>query len=122
MPFLPLPRCSNHQEKNDARNVLMDNKTPIEAETYYIAVMMENGQVVTFPEMPEGGIKAARPVTNYDVFETSRQVVEEFNNSILAQKVAEMVIGALNPPVQEPSDKIKEALKERGFSTDTTTK
>ena len=100
----------------------MEDKTPLQAETYYIAVMTENGQVITLTEMPEGGIEAKRPVTNYDVFETSRQVVEEFNNSLLAQKVAEMVVGALNPPVNEPSDKIKEALKERGFSTDTATK
>jgi hypothetical protein len=101
---------------------MSDEMLPLEAETYYIAVVTENGQVITLPEMPEAGINAKRPVTNYDVFETSRQVVEDFNNTLLAQKVAEMVVGALNPPIQEPSDKIKEALKERGFSTDTTTK
>jgi hypothetical protein len=100
----------------------MEEKQPLQAETYYIAVLAEDGQVITFPEMPEGGIVSQRPVTSYDVYETSRQVVEDFNNTLLAQKVAEMVVGALNPPIQDPSDKIKEALKERGFSTDTTTK
>lgn len=100
---------------------MSEEAKPMEAETYFIAIMAENGQVITLPEMPEGGIEAKRPVTNYDVFETSRQVVEEFNNSLLAQKVAEMVVGALNPQVPETSDRIKEALKERGFSTDTTT-
>lgn len=97
----------------------MSEKTPMEAETYFIAVVAENGQVITLPEMPEGGIQAKRPVTNYDVFETSRQVVEEFNNSLLAQKVAEMVIAAMNQPEPQVSDKIKDALKERGFQTDT---
>lgn len=97
----------------------MSENTPLEAETYFIAVMAKNGQVLTLPEMPEGGINAERPVTNYDVFETSRQIVEEFNNSLLAQKVAEMVIAAINPAPPQVSDKIKDALKERGFQTDT---
>ena len=93
----------------------------MEAETYFIAVLSKNGQVITLPEMPENGIKADRPVTNYDVYETSRQVVEEFNNSLLAQKITEMLLPALlNPPTQQVSDKVKEALKERGFQTDTT--
>jgi hypothetical protein len=98
----------------------MSDKQPLEAETYFIAVMAKNGQVLTLPEMPEGGIQSERPVTNYDVYETSRQVVEEFNNSLLAQKVAEMVLAGMNPPAPQVSDKIKDALKERGFQTDTT--
>jgi uncharacterized protein len=97
----------------------MADKTPMEAETYFIAVLAKNGQVITLPEMPEDGIQAERPVTNYDVYETSRQVVEEFNNSLLAQKVAEMVIAGMNQPAPQVSDKIKDALKERGFQTDT---
>lgn len=97
----------------------MSDKTPMEAETYFIAVLAKNGQVITLPEMPEDGIQAERPVTNYDVYETSRQVVEEFNNSLLAQKVAEMVVAAMNHPEPQVSDKIKDALKERGFQTDT---
>lgn len=98
----------------------MSEKKPMEAETYFIAVLAKNGQVITLPEMPEGGITAERPVTNYDVFETSRQVVEEFNNSLLAQKITEMLLPALmNPPTPQVSDKIKDALKERGFQTDT---
>lgn len=97
----------------------MSDKTPMEAETYFIAVLAKNGQVITLPEMPEDGIQAERPVTNYDVYETSRQVVEEFNNSLLAQKVAEMVVAAMNQPEPQVSDKIKDALKERGFQTDT---
>ena len=98
----------------------MSDKAPMEAETYFIAVLSKNGQVITLPEMPEGGIKAERPVTNYDVFETSRQVVEEFNNSLLAQKIAELLLPVLmGPQSPQVSDKVKDALKERGFQTDT---
>jgi hypothetical protein len=91
---------------------------PIKAETYFIAVIDEEGKILTFPEMPKEGIEAKRPVNNYDVYTTAKQVVDEFESSILAQKVAETVLRAINPTEPSVSDRVKDALKERGFKTE----
>jgi hypothetical protein len=88
-------------------------------ETYFIAAVGEDGRITTMPELPEGGLEAARPVTNYDVYQTAKQIVDEFESSVLAQKVAEVVVGLLNPPEVSTADKIQEALKKRGFETAT---
>lgn len=90
----------------------------MKAEAYFIAAIAEDGQIVTLPELPEEGIEAKRPITNYDVYTTAKQIVEEFESSILAQKVAETVIRVLAPVEPSASDKVKEALKERGFKTE----
>lgn len=90
----------------------------IKAETYFVAVIDEQGKILTFPEMPAEGIEAKRPVNNYDVYTTAKQVVDEFESSILAQKVAETVIRAMNPVEPTVSDRVKDALKERGFKTE----
>ena len=93
----------------------------MKVETYFIAALAEDGQIFTLPEMPEEGIEAARPVNNYDVYQTGKQIVDEFEQSLLAQRVAETVLKALAPSAPSaPSapEKIKEALKERGFKTE----
>jgi NADP-dependent 3-hydroxy acid dehydrogenase YdfG len=90
----------------------------MKAEAYFIAAIAEDGQIITLPELPEEGIDAKRPITNYDVYTTAKQIVDEFESSILAQKVAETVIRAMNPVEPAVSDKVKEALKERGFKTE----
>lgn len=90
----------------------------IKAETYFVAVIDEQGKILTFPELPAEGIEAKRPVNNYDVYTTAKQVVDEFESSILAQKVAETVLRAINPTEPSVSDRVKDALKERGFKTE----
>lgn len=88
------------------------------ADAYFIAVINSDGTITTMPSMPEEGITTTRSVTNYDVYQTAKQIVDEFESSVLADKVARMVVGALNPTAQPVSDKIKEALKNRGVTPD----
>lgn len=90
----------------------------MKAETYFIAVVAEDGKILTLPEMPEEGIETTRPVNNYDVYTTAKQVVDEFESSILAQKVAETVLRVLNPTEPSVPDRVKDALKERGIKTE----
>jgi hypothetical protein len=90
----------------------------MKVEAYFIAALAEDGQIFTLPEMPEEGIEAKRPVNNYDVYQTAKQIVDEFEQSLLAQRVAETVIRAMAPTQTSPSDKVKDALKERGFKTE----
>ena len=87
-------------------------------DSYFIAAINADGTITTMPEMPEGGIEAARPVTNYDVYQTAKQIVEEFESSVLAQKVASTVLAMMNQGKDHPASKVKDALKERGIKTD----
>jgi hypothetical protein len=84
------------------------------ADTYFIVAINSDGTLTTMPEMPEGGIESVRSVTNYDVYQTAKQIVDEFESTVLADKIARVVLGAINPDVPTISDKVKEALKERG--------
>jgi hypothetical protein len=90
----------------------------MKVDTYFIAGINEDGTITTMPEMPEGGIEAARPVTNYDVYQTAKQIVEEFESSVLAQKVASTVIAMMNQKAPTSADQVKDALKERGINPD----
>ncbi len=90
----------------------------MKAEAYFIAAIAEDGQIITLPEMPEDGLEVARQITNYDVYTTAKQIVDEFESSILAQKVADTVLRVLNPSDPSVSDRVKDALKERGFKTE----
>jgi hypothetical protein len=85
-------------------------------ETFFIAVLNSDGTIATMPAMPEEGLTSSRTVTNYDVYQTAKQIVEEFESSFLAEKIARTVLNALNPEVASVSDKVKEALKERGVT------
>lgn len=86
--------------------------------TYFVVSLGDNGLVTTWPGFPEDGIEAERPVNNYDIYTAAKQIVDEFESSILAQKVADTVIAAINPDTPSVSDKIKDALKERGIKTE----
>lgn len=90
----------------------------MKVEAYFIAAIAEDGQIITLPEMPEEGIEEKRPITNYDVYTTAKQIVDEFESSILAQKVADTVLRVLNPTEPSVSDRVKDALKERGIKTE----
>ena len=85
-------------------------------ESYFITVMNSDGTITTMPDFPEEGLTRTRSVTNYDVYQTSKQVVEEFESSLLADKIARTVLRSLNPEVPTISDKVKEALKDRGVN------
>lgn len=86
--------------------------------TYFVVSLGDNGIVTTYPDILEEGLEAERPVNNYDIYTAAKQIVDEFESSILAQKVADTVIAILNPEVPTASDKVKDALKERGIKTD----
>jgi len=86
--------------------------------TYFVVSLGDNGIVTTYPDMLEEGLEAERPVNNYDIYTAAKQIVDEFESSILAQKVADTVLAVINPQVPATSEKVKDALKERGIKTD----
>lgn len=88
-------------------------------DTYFIVGLGEKGVVTTYPEIPEDGFAAERTVTNWDIYSAAKQIVDEFESSILAQKVADTVMATMGKaPDLNVSEKLSEALKERGIKTD----
>lgn len=98
---------------------MADEKKPVDTKAYFVVALGESGVVTTYPEFPEDGFNAERPVNNWDIYSAAKQIVDEFESSILAQKVADTVMLAMGQNAETPiSDKINEALKERGIKAD----
>jgi hypothetical protein len=85
-------------------------------DAYFVALINEDGTITTLPEIPAEPLEANRAVTNYDVYQTAKQIVEEFESSILADKVARTVLSVLAPTTPAVSDNVKDALKKRGVT------
>jgi len=85
-------------------------------ETYFMVIVNKNGTIATFSELPDEAPSVEHTATNYDVYKAAKDIVEEFEATILAQRVAQVVISQLNPPKPSASDKVKEALNDRGIS------
>jgi hypothetical protein len=88
-----------------------------EIETYFLLTVNTDGTLTTYPEIPKEALEAQRVANNYDVYQAAKQVVEEFENQLLANRVAQVVLAALQPaaPAGVP-DTLKEKLKERGIN------
>lgn len=97
----------------------MADKKPIDVKAYFVVSLGESGVVTTYPAFPEDGFTSERAVNNWDIYSAAKQIVDEFESSILAQKVADTVLAAMGKDQTiSVSDKVKEALKDRGVKTD----
>lgn len=86
-------------------------------ETFFLITVNEDGTLTTYPEIPEKMPEAARKANNWDVYSSARQIVEEFDQTTLANKVASTVLAALTPQTpQGIPDVLKDKLKERGIN------
>jgi hypothetical protein len=86
-----------------------------EVETYFLVAVNKDSTLATYAEVPEEGLVRERPANNYDVYQASKQIVDEFEQSMFANKVAQIVMANLNPPKESVPDKVKDKLKERGI-------
>jgi hypothetical protein len=86
-----------------------------EVETYFLVAVQRDSTLATYSELPEEPLKRDRPANNYDVYQAAKQIVDEFEQTMFANKVAQIVMANLNPPVEPISDKVKDKLKERGI-------
>jgi uncharacterized protein len=98
---------------------MADKNPPLDVKTYFVVSLGESGVVTTYPEVPEAGLNSERPVNNWDIYSAAKQIVDEFESSILAQKVADTVMSAMGKEPTTVAEKINEVLKERGIKTDT---
>jgi len=90
-------------------------------ETFYLVVVNDDGGVVTYTEMPETMPVANRVANTADVYTTSRQIVDEFERTMLSNKVISDLMKILAPVMPKPeeptvSDKVKDALKKRNIN------
>lgn len=88
-------------------------------ETFFIVYVNADGSITTDVSLPKGEdaeFTIAHMATNWDIYQTAKQIVDEFESNILANKVAQAVIATLMPPVSTPADAIKDKLKERGIN------
>lgn len=79
----------------------------------YSVVIKADGTLETIP-VTEGVMRTA---TTYDIYQTSKQLVSEIDDFLLADRVAKAVVDALQPvsPSEQQRAKIAEALSERGI-------
>lgn len=90
-------------------------------ETYFLITVNTDGTLTSYAEIPEDLPKPGHTATNYDIYQAAKQIVEEFEMTMLADRVARQVVGTLIPQVQSPADAIKDKLKERGISPESPT-
>ena len=85
-------------------------------ETYFLLTINEDGTLTSLPEVPAELPEQKRVANNWDVYAAAKQIVEEFDRQLLVDRVVQGVLGALVPQAEPtPSDKVKDALKDRGI-------
>ena len=85
-------------------------------ETFFLITVNDDGTLTSQTELPTEPIEAKRTATNWDVYATAKQIVEEFDRQLLIDRVVTGVVAQLTQPAPTPSEKVKDALKERGIN------
>jgi hypothetical protein len=86
-------------------------------ETYFFLTVNSDGSIGTYAEVPAELPERNRPSNNFDVFQTCKQIAEEFENQVQADRIARAVAAALAPKAEPTvSAAVKDALKERGIT------
>lgn len=94
-------------------------------ETLFLVTVNPDGTLTTYAEIPKELPEVERVANNYDVYQAAKQVVEEFDTNVVANRVAQAVLQALasaqpQQPQSVPST-LKEKLKERGIDPESIT-
>lgn len=87
-------------------------------ETYVFLTLNVDGTIGTYAEVPAELPERTRPVNNYDLYQTAKQMVDEFEQSLLAERIAQQVAALIAPKSPTVSDAVGAALKERGITPD----
>lgn len=90
-------------------------------DTWFLITVNEDGTLTSYAEMPKDLPEAVRPANNYDVYQAAKQIVEDFEQTLLANRIASVISKTLNPTQPSMSDKIKDKLKERGIDPESAT-
>lgn len=86
--------------------------------TYFFLTSNLDGTIGTMADVPEKLPEREEQGNNYALYELCKQIVEEFETQILADRVARTVVNYLAPAQPTVSDVMKDALRERGIVPD----
>ena len=86
--------------------------------TYFFLTENIDGTIGTSAELPEKAPEREETGNNYMLYQLCKQIVDEFEAQILADRVARTVVGYLAPAQPTVSDVMKDALRERGIVPD----
>jgi hypothetical protein len=83
----------------------------------YTVVLELDGTISTQPFPADENFQ--RQASTIDIYNSAKDLTTNVESYLLAERVANMVIGALQPPTPtaEMAEKIKEALSDRGIET-----
>lgn len=83
------------------------------AQAAYLVIIEENGSVTT--EIVKDREKTQRDATTYDIYNTSKELVSDIDSHLLADRIAQKVIAAIQPVDQakELKERLINALTER---------
>lgn len=89
-------------------------------QTYFLITVSDDGSITSYTEIPED-LKAERVANNFDVYQAAKQIVDEFDQQLQADRIARTVAAMLAPKQESPVDKVRDALKERGIDPESVT-
>lgn len=84
-----------------------------EVEFFFVVAVEKDGTIQTYRDLPEN-IEPERPFNTLDVFKVAKEIVSDIEAQLLADRVVNGVLGVLNARELTVSDKVANALKERG--------
>lgn len=90
-------------------------------ETFFLITVNTDGTLSSYTEIPQDMPEAARVANTFDVYQSSKQIVDEFEQSMLADRIAKTVIAQLQPSKPDVPSRVKDALKERGIDPESVT-
>jgi hypothetical protein len=92
----------------------------MEIETYFIVSINKDGTFSTGTSVPEA--EAARPATTLDIYNVSKQIVQEVESSLLTERIVSAMANVFaSSKVDSVPDKVKDKLKERGIDPESIT-
>lgn len=92
---------------------LISTETNNEVEFLIVVAVEKNGTIQTYREVPEG-MEVERPFNTLDVFKVCKEIVSDIEAQLLADRVIGGVLQVLQSREQTVSEKVANALKERG--------
>lgn len=87
-----------------------------QVETLFLITLGTDGSLTSYGEIPAEMPSANRLANNFDVYQAAKQIVDDWESSMLVDKITRSVLAAINPEKPSISDKVKEALKERNIN------
>jgi hypothetical protein len=84
-------------------------------QTYFLVAVNEDGSFTTYTELPTEPLEKVATATNYDVYQSCKQIAQEFDTQLLVERITRAVVSSIVPKQETVSDRVKEALKKRNI-------